>query len=70
MWSKVARQLTHITSPAATPDQLWQRFDAACSAVPQERIRRLFEEAWGSGDLQQWQLLILAGTTLHKSPLI
>ncbi|GFV50040.1 transposable element Tcb1 transposase [Trichonephila clavipes] len=29
MWSLVAQQLTQITPPAATPDQLWQRVEAA-----------------------------------------
>ncbi|GFX99811.1 transposable element Tcb1 transposase [Trichonephila clavipes] len=29
MWSLVAEQLTQITPPAATPDQLWQRVEAA-----------------------------------------
>ncbi|GFV20079.1 transposable element Tcb1 transposase [Trichonephila clavipes] len=29
MWSMVAQRLTQITSPAATPDQLWQRVEAA-----------------------------------------
>ncbi|GFV45274.1 transposable element Tc3 transposase [Trichonephila clavipes] len=29
MWSMVAERLTQITPPAATPDQLWQRVDAA-----------------------------------------
>ncbi|GFY27036.1 transposable element Tcb1 transposase [Trichonephila clavipes] len=32
-----------ITSTAATPDQLWQRVEAAWSALPQERIKNLFE---------------------------
>ncbi|GFV56598.1 transposable element Tcb1 transposase [Trichonephila clavipes] len=32
-----------ITPPAASPDQLWQRVEAAWSAVPQEHIRNLFE---------------------------
>ncbi|UYV77041.1 K02A2.6-like [Cordylochernes scorpioides] len=32
-----------ITSPAATPDQLWQGVGAAWSAVPQEHILSLFE---------------------------
>ncbi|GFX93346.1 transposable element Tcb1 transposase [Trichonephila clavipes] len=35
MWSMVAQRLTHITPPAATPNQLWQRVEAAWSAVPQ-----------------------------------
>ncbi|GFX62706.1 uncharacterized protein TNCV_4868661 [Trichonephila clavipes] len=43
MWSMVAQRLTHITPPAATPDQLWQSVDAASSAVPQEHIQSLFE---------------------------
>ncbi|GFV85454.1 transposable element Tcb1 transposase [Trichonephila clavipes] len=29
MWSMVAQLLTQITPPAATPDQLWQRVEAA-----------------------------------------
>ncbi|GFY19037.1 transposable element Tcb1 transposase [Trichonephila clavipes] len=33
MWSMVAQRLTQITLPAATPDQLWQRVEAAWSAV-------------------------------------
>ncbi|GFX41732.1 transposable element Tcb1 transposase [Trichonephila clavipes] len=32
-----------ITPPAATQDQLWQRVEAAWSAVPQEHIQSLFE---------------------------
>ncbi|GFX80618.1 transposable element Tcb1 transposase [Trichonephila clavipes] len=43
MWSTVAQRLTQITLPAATPDQLWQRVEAAWSAVPQEHIQSLFE---------------------------
>ncbi|GFV96473.1 transposable element Tcb1 transposase [Trichonephila clavipes] len=43
MWSMVAQRLTHITPPAATPDQLCQRVEAAWSAVPQEHIQSLFE---------------------------
>ncbi|GFY24446.1 transposable element Tcb1 transposase [Trichonephila clavipes] len=43
MDSMVAQQLTQITPPAATPDQLWQRVEAAWSAVPQEHIQSLFE---------------------------
>ncbi|GFU39742.1 transposable element Tcb1 transposase [Trichonephila clavipes] len=43
MWSMVAQRLTQITPPAATPDQLWQRGEAAWSAVPQEHIQSLFE---------------------------
>ncbi|GFW64109.1 transposable element Tcb1 transposase [Trichonephila clavipes] len=43
MWFMVAQRLTQITPPAATPDQLWQRVEAAWSAVPQEHIQNLFE---------------------------
>ncbi|GFU88100.1 transposable element Tcb1 transposase [Trichonephila clavipes] len=43
MWSMVAQRLIQITPPAATPDQLWQRMEAAWSAVPQEHIQNLFE---------------------------
>ncbi|GFU52631.1 transposable element Tcb1 transposase [Trichonephila clavipes] len=45
MWSIVAQRLTQITSPAATPDELWQRMEAAWSAVPQpqEYIQSPFE---------------------------
>ncbi|GFW15296.1 hypothetical protein TNCV_3740001 [Trichonephila clavipes] len=32
-----------ITRLTATPDQLWQRVEAARSAVPQEHIQSLFE---------------------------
>ncbi|GFU94613.1 transposable element Tcb1 transposase [Trichonephila clavipes] len=38
MWFMVAQRLTQITSPSATPDQLWQRVVADWSAVPQEHI--------------------------------
>ncbi|GFX63968.1 transposable element Tcb1 transposase [Trichonephila clavipes] len=34
IWSMVAQRLTQITLPAATPEQLWQRVEAAWSAVP------------------------------------
>ncbi|GFW86978.1 transposable element Tcb1 transposase [Trichonephila clavipes] len=43
MWSMVAQRLTQITPLSATPDQLWQRVEAAWSAVPQEHIQCLFE---------------------------
>ncbi|GFW48801.1 transposable element Tcb1 transposase [Trichonephila clavipes] len=43
MWSMVAQRLTQITPPAATPDQILQRLEAAWSDVPQERIQSLFE---------------------------
>ncbi|GFW23269.1 transposable element Tcb1 transposase [Trichonephila clavipes] len=43
MWPMVAQRLTQITPPAATPDQVWQRVEAAWSAVPQEHIQTLFE---------------------------
>ncbi|GFS78709.1 transposable element Tcb1 transposase [Trichonephila clavipes] len=43
MWSMVAQRLTQITPLAATPDQLWQRVEAAWSAVSQEHIQNVFE---------------------------
>ncbi|GFX66934.1 transposable element Tc3 transposase [Trichonephila clavipes] len=43
MWSMVAQRLTQITPPAATLDHLWQRGEAAWSAVPPEHIQSLFE---------------------------
>ncbi|GFU04727.1 transposable element Tcb1 transposase [Trichonephila clavipes] len=43
MWSMVSERLTQITPLAATPDQLWQRVEAAWSFVPQEHIQSLFE---------------------------
>ncbi|GFV54918.1 transposable element Tcb1 transposase [Trichonephila clavipes] len=43
MCSIVAERLTQITPPAATPDQLWKRVEAAWSAVRQEHIQSLFE---------------------------
>ncbi|GFW27752.1 transposable element Tcb1 transposase [Trichonephila clavipes] len=43
MWSMVVQRLIQITPPAATPNQLWQRVEAAWSAVPQEYIQSLLE---------------------------
>ncbi|GFV11688.1 transposable element Tcb1 transposase [Trichonephila clavipes] len=43
MWSRVAQRLTQIKPIASTPDQLWQRVEAAWSAVPQEHIQSLFK---------------------------
>ncbi|KFM65075.1 Transposable element Tcb1 transposase, partial [Stegodyphus mimosarum] len=43
IWCVVAERLTQITSQAATPDQVWQRVEAAWSAVPQEHIQSFFE---------------------------
>ncbi|GFX69761.1 transposable element Tcb1 transposase [Trichonephila clavipes] len=43
MWSMVAQRLIQITPQADTPNQLWQRVDAAWSAVLQEYIQSLFE---------------------------
>ncbi|GFV43952.1 transposable element Tcb1 transposase [Trichonephila clavipes] len=43
MWSMVAQRFTQITHPAATPDQLSQRAEAAWSAAKQEHIQSLFE---------------------------
>ncbi|GFX00615.1 transposable element Tcb1 transposase [Trichonephila clavipes] len=45
MWSMVAQQLTQLTPPAATPDQLWQRGESALYAVSKkkEHIQSLYE---------------------------
>ncbi|GFV20171.1 transposable element Tcb1 transposase [Trichonephila clavipes] len=43
MWSIVAQRFSQITPPAATPNQLWQRVEAAWSAVPQEQIQSFCE---------------------------
>ncbi|GFW16456.1 transposable element Tcb1 transposase [Trichonephila clavipes] len=43
MWSMVAQRVAQITPPAAAPDKLWQRVEAAWSSVPQEHIESLFE---------------------------
>ncbi|UYV70154.1 hypothetical protein LAZ67_7002012, partial [Cordylochernes scorpioides] len=43
MWPMVAQRLTQITSPAATPDQPWQRMEAVWSVIPQLYIQSLFE---------------------------
>ncbi|GFX21498.1 transposable element Tcb1 transposase [Trichonephila clavipes] len=43
MRSVFAQPLIQITPPAATPDQLWQRVEAAWSVVPQQHIQSLFE---------------------------
>ncbi|GFV76264.1 transposable element Tcb1 transposase [Trichonephila clavipes] len=43
IWSMVAERLAQITPPSITPDQLWQRVEAAWSAVTQEHIQSLFE---------------------------
>ncbi|GFX75236.1 hypothetical protein TNCV_3954871 [Trichonephila clavipes] len=43
MWSMIAQRLTQITLPAATPDHLWQRVEAAWSAVRQKHTQSLFE---------------------------
>ncbi|GFW92559.1 transposable element Tcb1 transposase [Trichonephila clavipes] len=51
MWSMVAQRLVQIIPPAATPDQLWQRVEAAWSAAPQEHIQSLFESMRG---VWQW----------------
>ncbi|GFX44698.1 transposable element Tcb1 transposase [Trichonephila clavipes] len=74
MWFMVAPRLTHITPPAATLDQLWKRVEATWSAVPQEHIQSLFESMMrrvavvncNNGGYSVW-LMILAGTTLHRS---
>ncbi|GFY27389.1 transposable element Tcb1 transposase [Trichonephila clavipes] len=73
MCSMVGQRLTQITSPAATPDQLLQRVEAAWSAVPQEHIQSLFESmprrdaAVISNNGGYSGYLFFTGTTLHRS---
>ncbi|GFW77911.1 transposable element Tcb1 transposase [Trichonephila clavipes] len=43
MWSTAAQRLTQIAPPAAPPNQLRQRVETACSALPQEHIQSLCE---------------------------
>ncbi|GFW79716.1 transposable element Tcb1 transposase [Trichonephila clavipes] len=43
MWCMVAQQFFQITPPASTPDQLWERVEAAWSVVPQEHIQSLLQ---------------------------
>ncbi|GFT75420.1 transposable element Tcb1 transposase [Trichonephila clavipes] len=43
MWSMASKRLTQIMPPAATPDQLWKRVEAAWSDVRQEHIQSMFE---------------------------
>ncbi|GFU23459.1 hypothetical protein TNCV_113831 [Trichonephila clavipes] len=68
MWSMVVQRLTQITLPAATPDQLLQRVEAAWSALPQEHIQSLFE-SYDSNDLQYFINPTDSGRnhTSHKS---
>ncbi|GFW95789.1 transposable element Tcb1 transposase [Trichonephila clavipes] len=47
MWYMVDQRLTQITPPATTPDQLWERVEAAWSDVPQEHIQIIFESMPG-----------------------
>ncbi|GFV49095.1 transposable element Tcb1 transposase [Trichonephila clavipes] len=50
IWSMVAQLLTQITPPAVTPYQLWQRVEAAWSAVPKNTSKVPFNQ-WGG----MWQ---------------
>ncbi|GFX94108.1 transposable element Tcb1 transposase [Trichonephila clavipes] len=65
MWSVVAPL-------AATPDQLWQRVEAAWSAVPQEHIQSLFESmprrvAAVISKYNQWIDIIMITTVVNLS---
>ncbi|GFX47316.1 transposable element Tcb1 transposase [Trichonephila clavipes] len=51
MWSMAAQRLTQITPTVATPDQLWQRVEAAWSAVPQNTYKVSLNQCRGV-----WQL--------------
>ncbi|GFW78264.1 transposable element Tcb1 transposase [Trichonephila clavipes] len=79
MWSTDAQRLTQFTPSAATPYQLWQRVEAAWSAVPQEHIQSLFESmptcvaaAPSSGTLassRTIRMLLAEGHLGSRSPL-
>ncbi|GFW69188.1 transposable element Tcb1 transposase [Trichonephila clavipes] len=47
MWPMVAQRLSQITPPAATPDQIWQRVEAAWSAVPQNTSKVFLNQCRG-----------------------
>ncbi|GFW81127.1 hypothetical protein TNCV_4804951 [Trichonephila clavipes] len=59
MWFMVAPRLTQFTPPAVTPDPLWQRVEAACSAVSQELIQSLFES--------MARRVVLFGLAIHQN---
>ncbi|GFX36332.1 hypothetical protein TNCV_4932451 [Trichonephila clavipes] len=42
-FSMLAQRLAWDTSPAATPDQIWQYVEDVCIAVPQRHIQSLFD---------------------------
>ncbi|GFY33021.1 transposable element Tcb1 transposase [Trichonephila clavipes] len=42
MWSMIAQRLTQITPPAATPDQPWQRVEAACGLLYPKNTSKVF----------------------------
>lgn len=43
VWSMLAQRFARDAPPAATPNQLWQYVEAACTAVPQGYIQSLFD---------------------------
>ncbi|GFV84274.1 transposable element Tcb1 transposase [Trichonephila clavipes] len=55
VWSMFVQRLAWDTSPAATPEELWQYVEAAWTAVPEGYIQNLFD-SMPSGYSQQWQL--------------
>ncbi|GFV98447.1 transposable element Tcb1 transposase [Trichonephila clavipes] len=75
MWSMVAQRLTQIIPPAATPDQLWQRVEAASSAVPQEHIESRFESMTrrvaavisDNGGYSVWLLILQDSAPCHTT---
>ncbi|GFX02690.1 transposable element Tcb1 transposase [Trichonephila clavipes] len=69
MWSMVAQRLTQSTPPAATPDQLWQRVEAAWSAVPQEHIQSLFESMPRRVAASRGRVLMIKNTYRVKGPM-
>ncbi|GFV87753.1 transposable element Tcb1 transposase [Trichonephila clavipes] len=46
MWCMVAHRLTQITPRAATPDQLWQRVEAACGLLYPKNTSKVSLNQW------------------------
>ncbi|GFS91907.1 uncharacterized protein TNCV_1930871 [Trichonephila clavipes] len=70
MWAMVAPRLIQITAPAATPDQLWKRVEAAWSAVPRVHILNQCRTMWQRGNLlvklldRDWRIMRLSPVRL------
>ncbi|GFX86512.1 pro-Pol polyprotein [Trichonephila clavipes] len=78
MWSMVAQRLTQIAPPAATPDQLWQRVEAAWFSVPQEHIQSHFElmpirrerENFSRSYTSGWKDTLTPTTTIRENTIL